>query len=177
MKKAYGFTLVEIMVVIVILGVLAAVAVPKLFGMVAKAKVAEIQAATGTYIHAQDAYLQGNSAIGNWKDIGFAPPSSNVFDYSGCVQEKVPSQEGTESVIGLLASNRIKLNDCEANGAWAVLMTPQDEHHLNYEQIVSPDKCASLTPNWKGGTLASRNCPATEATTPSDPEPAPAEQP
>lgn len=176
MKKAYGFTLVEIMVVIVILGVLAAVAVPKLFGMVAKAKVAEIQAAAGTYIHAQDAYLLAHNAIGNWKDVGYAPPSSNVFEYSGCVQEKVPPQEG-KTLIGLIASNNIKLNDCEINGSWTVAMTPQGEHHLSYEHIASPAKCASLTPNWKGGTLASRNCPATESTTPSDPEPAPAEQP
>lgn len=43
MKK--GFTLVEIMVVVVIIGVLAAGAVPKLFGAVVKAKASEIPVA------------------------------------------------------------------------------------------------------------------------------------
>ena len=45
MTKRNGFTLIEIMVVIVIMGILAAVGVPKLFGMMAKAKAAELSSA------------------------------------------------------------------------------------------------------------------------------------
>ena len=37
-----GFSLVEIMVVVVILGVLAGVGVPKLFGVIAKARASEV---------------------------------------------------------------------------------------------------------------------------------------
>ena len=64
MKK--GFTLIEIMVVIVIMGVLAAVGVPKLFGMIAKAKASEVPTAAGTYVHLQEAY-QSEKTI---KDLG-----------------------------------------------------------------------------------------------------------
>lgn len=64
MDKKKAFTLIEIMVVIVIMGILAAVAVPKLFGMIAKAKAAELLAASGTYVHLQDAYLHQGHGVG-----------------------------------------------------------------------------------------------------------------
>lgn len=68
MKK--GFSLIEIMVVIVIMGVLAAVGIPKLFGQIAKAKAAELLSAAGTYVHLQDVYLHQEHGVGSWIDIG-----------------------------------------------------------------------------------------------------------
>ena len=47
MDKKNGFTLIEIMVVIVIMGILAAVGVAKLVGMIAKAKAADVPTAAG----------------------------------------------------------------------------------------------------------------------------------
>lgn len=76
MKK--GFTLIEIMVVIVILGILAAVGVPKLFGSIAKAKAAEIPVAAGEYMHLQDAFLGEKPGPGNWKDIGYVAPGNGT---------------------------------------------------------------------------------------------------
>lgn len=158
MDKKNGFTLIEIMVVIVIMGILAAVGVPKLFGAIAKAKASEIHTAVGTYIHAQDAYLHGNNAIGSWKEIGFSAPASKVFDYSGCVQDKIAPQEGGEDIIGMIASNRSNLNECQAHGAWALIVKPLSEHNVAYRQVVSSSECGALTPNWNVENIANGNC-------------------
>ncbi|PRX31142.1 type II secretion system protein G (GspG) [Orenia metallireducens] len=44
MKAEEGFTLIELMIVIAVIGVLAAIAVPKMSGVTGKAKVAQVQA-------------------------------------------------------------------------------------------------------------------------------------
>ena len=108
MDKKNGFTLIEIMVVIVIMGILAAVGVPKLFGMIAKAKTTELLSAAGTYIHLEDAYLHQERGVGSWKDIGYTAPGNGKtsnFEYGDCQQDESSSESGN-SFIGWHATSR-----------------------------------------------------------------------
>jgi prepilin-type N-terminal cleavage/methylation domain-containing protein len=176
MKK--GFTLIEIMVVIVIMGVLAAVGVPKLFGMIAKAKASEVPTAAGTYVHLQEAYQSEKTIIGSWKNIGYNAPGTNgvskEFQYSGCLEEDTPFTGEELTVIGWKATNRNTLNQCSGNnGTWAVQVSAVAERNLSYTNLVSSADCGMLTVNWAVSSI-SDECEGSSGNTQqasSDPEP------
>ena len=52
-----GFTILELMIVIIILGILAAISFPQLLGMVAKARETEVQSQIANLVRAQNAYF------------------------------------------------------------------------------------------------------------------------
>jgi prepilin-type N-terminal cleavage/methylation domain-containing protein len=149
MKK--GFTLVEIMVVVIIMGVLAAVGVPKLFGLIAKARASEVPVAAGTYISLQNAYLGENNGIGSWKNIGYGAPGNgrtDYFEYSGCINGTIPFASMEPDMPGWQASNLSGLNSCKTGGAWAVIIDPAGEREIEYRQIITSAECAMLTSTW-----------------------------
>ena len=113
--KKQGFTLIELMVVIVIMGILAAVAVPKLFGMIAKSKASEVGPAAGTYVKLQQAYFSENNQMGGWTKIGYIAPNdggTTNFYYGEAEAHNTDSQNAT--MVGWAADNRVTLNDCAA---------------------------------------------------------------
>ena len=163
MDKKNGFTLIEIMVVIVIMGILAAVGVPKLFGMIAKAKAAEVPTAAGIYVRLQDAFVHNDHGIGSWKDIGYAAPGdgkTNNFEYGDCVVAKKEIDKDAESFLGWSATNLSSLNECSARSAWGIVIDPVTESTVDFKQVVSSQECASLTSNWPVGSISADGCTA-----------------
>ena len=78
-----GFTLIELMVVIVIIGVLAALAIPKFTSASDKAKWSEAPTVLSAYENAQLAHIAEKSARGALADLSFTTDSvSNWFAYT-----------------------------------------------------------------------------------------------
>ncbi|MCR5377393.1 MAG: type II secretion system GspH family protein [Fibrobacter sp.] len=129
--KKQGFTLIELMVVIVIMGILAAVAVPKLFAMIAKSKASEAGPAAGSYVHMQDAYFVDQQVIGDWAAIGYKEPASKNFTYN---------ETNSWSAVA-----QFDVSDCSDGGTWNV---KAEKVGTNVKYTAS-DNCPALTPNFK----------------------------
>jgi len=82
-NRQKGFTLIELMIVVVIIGILAALAIPRFMSATVKAKESEAKTILKQIYTLQDSYRQeSGSYTVVLADIGFDPPTNSRYVYA-----------------------------------------------------------------------------------------------
>jgi len=145
-----GFTLIELMVVIVIIGILAAIAIPKLFGMSAKAKASEVGPAAGTWSKMQAAYLMEKSVLGSDVEISYVKPgATQATTLTSATGNFTYSSTNNTETATWTAINANFGTDCPAgSGTWTATYYATTAPTATLAASAGKN-CTSLTPNFR----------------------------
>ena len=82
LRSNKGFTLIELMIVVAIIGILAAIAIPNFLRYQAKSRQSEAKTNLGAVFVAETAYFSENSRYGSFSEVGYAlAGTTNRYTY------------------------------------------------------------------------------------------------
>ena len=118
-----GFTLIELMIVVAIIGILAAIAIPNFIRFQARSKQSEVKGNLKAVFTAQRSYFQEHDKYGAYfRQIGFAPERNNRYAFQLGASVTTPENRQAVNITpaaGAAAGNQVDFieNDTFKYGA------------------------------------------------------------
>ena len=95
-KGQKGFTLIELMIVVAIIGILAAIAIPNFLRYQAKSRQSEAKTNLGAVFVAETAYFSEQNRYGSFAEIGYAlAGTTNRYTYRSPANGGAAASQGT----------------------------------------------------------------------------------
>jgi len=82
LRSKKGFTLIELMIVVAIIGILAAIAIPNFLKFQAKSKTSEAKTNLGAIFVGQTSFFGEANAYGSFTAIGWGPSGTTRYGYT-----------------------------------------------------------------------------------------------
>ncbi|MGZ9197056.1 MAG: type IV pilin protein [Candidatus Deferrimicrobiaceae bacterium] len=129
MKGKKGFTLIELMIVVAIIGILAAIAIPNFLKFQAKSKQSEAKSNLGAIFTGETSYFGENNSYANFAAINWSPSGTPRYRFTlagnGSVDNIV--RVGNTGTIADPAQWTSNLNNqLESDGVTAMTPAPVD---------------------------------------------------
>ena len=130
LRNRKGFTLIELMIVVAIIGILAAIAIPNFLRFQAKSKQSEARELLSSVYTAEVSYFAEQNTYGPLATVGFTPASSPKY-YTNIMS-------GLSFATGSFTCNASADIDADGtNDVWEVYETSREPKNT-YNDVISP---------------------------------------
>jgi type IV pilus assembly protein PilA len=132
LRSKKGFTLIELMIVVAIIGILAAIAIPNFLKFQAKSKQSEAKSNLGAIFTGEISYFGEQNAYGDFVAVNWVPSGTPRYHYMlgtfavgpDRVNVGATTLFGSATAIANATSWVANLNNVTDNGATTTLYTP-----------------------------------------------------